>query len=258
MNFGEEGILRNLKVNGHSALLDLDKFPFSVSPGTLFPELYSHAKVEKPSGQPRVFFYGLAEETPYQKEAHRLIKAQIDKRISEKAVNHFVERLFSKPFLTSDRLRYISTGLSAKFRTVAREMAGTSRQDLTEKVSHLIIAAFLPTIMSSISDHLKAIFSSTLYIGPARARSERYYRYQDLSVSEIDPDGKNFPMFLNSLSNDQMESLSSWIQELFGYGIQVKEESGHISIQLMEHGSRPNITDVGYGVSQILPVLGQI
>ncbi|ARN79742.1 hypothetical protein B1812_00185 [Methylocystis bryophila] len=97
-----------------------------------------------------------------------------------------------------------------------------------------------------------------LYIGPARARSERYYRYQELAVSEIDPDGKNFPMFLNSLSGSQLRQLSRWIENLFGYGLTLSRSGGHISINLDEKGAASNLVDVGYGVSQILPVLAQI
>lgn len=79
-------------------------------------------------------------------------------------------------------------------------------------------------------------------------------------LSEIDPDGKNFPMFLSSLSPPQVKKLSSWIEELFGYGLSVSRTEGadHLSIDLIENGIQFNIVDTGYGVSQILPVLAQI
>ena len=113
-------------------------------------------------------------------------------------------------------------------------------------------------MLREVNSRLRGTISQTLYIGPARARSERYYRYQDLSVSEIDPDGKNFAMFLNSLRWDQLESLSSWVERLFGYRVSLSKTSGHISINLKEEKNETNIVDTGYGVSQILPVLGQM
>jgi predicted ATPase len=81
-----------------------------------------------------------------------------------------------------------------------------------------------------------------------------------LAVSEIDPDGKNFPMFLNSLANYQINNFSRWIQQLFGYGLEVERQAGggHMSINLVARGVTSNIVDTGYGISQILPVLGQI
>ena len=65
-------------------------------------------------------------------------------------------------------------------------------------------------------------------------------------------------MFLNSLSNYQVTRLSSWIEGLFGYGVSIRRDGGHISIDLTAKGNISNIVDTGYGVSQILPVLGQI
>ena len=73
----------------------------------------------------------------------------------------------------------------------------------TELYGHFmrtIYLSLMPDMMNRASGSFRSLTSKSLYIGPARARSDRYYRYQDLAVSEIDPDGKNFPMFLNSLS----------------------------------------------------------
>jgi predicted ATPase len=77
-------------------------------------------------------------------------------------------------------------------------------------------------------------------------------------VSEIDPDGKNFAMFLNSLTESRMESFSNWVKDLFGYGVEVNRTLGHITISLKYDENTVNIVDTGYGISQILPVLGQV
>jgi predicted ATPase len=67
-------------------------------------------------------------------------------------------------------------------------------------------------------------------------------------------------MFLNSLNTYQINNFFRWIQELFGYGLTVERQAGggHMSINLVTRGVTSNIVDTGYGVSQILPVLGQI
>jgi hypothetical protein len=113
-----------------------------------------------------------------------------------------------------------------------------------------IYFAILPDVINNAGASFRSLTSKSLYIGPARARSDRYYRYQDLAVSEIDPDGKNFPMFLNSLSDSQVSSMSLWINTLFGYGLAVSRSEGHISIKLIEAGVEFSIVDTGYGVSQ--------
>ena len=66
-------------------------------------------------------------------------------------------------------------------------------------------------------------------------------------------------MFLHSLNKNQLEGLSQCIEALFGYGLSVnRSQTGHISIELKSEESTTNIVDTGYGISQILPVLGQI
>jgi hypothetical protein len=138
-----------------------------------------------------------------------------------------------------------------------RHMVATDDVNL-RRLKGMLLGAWIPQLLRALSQHFKTVLTSTLYIGPMRARSERYYRYQDLAVSEIDPDGKNFPMFLNSLTSRQIDDFSAWVERLFGYGVRVVRQTGHISINLVNGGISTNIVDVGYGVSQILPVLGQI
>lgn len=104
---------------------------------------------------------------------------------------------------------------------------------------------------------LEEVFRSSDYIGPARARGERYYRQQELEVSEISPDGRNLPMFLSSLPNYIRLDFSNWVDGIFGFGVDVDRTGGHISIILTKNGQRVNLTDTGYGVSQVLPVLAQ-
>lgn len=113
-------------------------------------------------------------------------------------------------------------------------------------------------LLDAISDNLSSFFQGISYLGPARAAGERYYRKQELEVSEILPNGSNFPMFLDSLSNNQKKDFSSWVEKQFGYGVELKSFEGHISINLRAGNKSVNVTDTGYGVSQILPVLASV
>ncbi len=109
-----------------------------------------------------------------------------------------------------------------------------------------------------VNERLTTFFRGVGYLGPARAASERYYRKQELEVSEILPNGSNFPMFLDSLSDHQKHAFSEWVENIFGYGVELASFEGHISINLRAGKNSVNVTDTGYGVSQILPVLGLI
>ena len=113
-------------------------------------------------------------------------------------------------------------------------------------------------VLELLSEKLTAFFLGVSYLGPARAAGERYYRKQELEVSEILPNGSNFPMFLDSLSLMQKRAFSDWVENLFGYGVELKSFEGHISINLKAGKNSVNVTDTGYGVSQLLPVLGAV
>jgi len=95
-------------------------------------------------------------------------------------------------------------------------------------------------------------------MGPVRARSERYYRYQELDVNEIDSDGSNLPMFLSSLRPAQLREFSEYVMRTFGFGVTIDRHEGHLSISLVYPDEKSNIVDSGFGVSQILPVLAQL
>jgi len=113
-------------------------------------------------------------------------------------------------------------------------------------------------VLDLLSEKLTAFFLGVGYLGPARAAGERYYRKQELEVSEILPNGSNLPMFLDSLSTNQKRAFSDWVENLFGYGVELKSFEGHISINLKAGKNSVNVTDTGYGVSQILPVLATV
>ena len=67
-------------------------------------------------------------------------------------------------------------------------------------------------------------------------------------------------MFLNSLSVAQLDSFAEWTREYIGYSISPVRSIGHVSLMLRGDTSAAayNLVDMGYGFSQIFPVLAQI
>jgi predicted ATPase len=118
----------------------------------------------------------------------------------------------------------------------------------------------LPPLLSTLDQHLFQFLNATSYVGPFRATGERYYRMQELAVDQIDPEGRNLAMYLYSLSGDEQFEFSEWLLSSIGYGLKVVKEGGHIQICLRERESSSfyNIADMGYGFSQVLPILAQI
>lgn len=103
-------------------------------------------------------------------------------------------------------------------------------------------------------------FRSVKYIAPLRASTERYYRYQDLNVDEIDHQGGNTAMFLSNLSKKWKKSLKKWTVDNFGFEIKDIEAGSHVAIELefSDSEAADNITDMGFGFSQVLPVIIQL
>lgn len=190
----------------------------------------------------------------------RLIEREIgnfDARVGRHRIANEAGRILQKRSLTSESLAELSKTDTHTFRQYYSHLssdANKSRQRLDElcRTHH----AF--NVLDALSSSLTSLFRSVEYIGPARARSERFYRQQELEVSEISPDGRNLPMFLASLDRYRLAEFSAWVEKIFGYGVSVHKTEGHLSINLEYGGKSVNVLDTGYGVSQVLPVLTQI
>lgn len=124
----------------------------------------------------------------------------------------------------------------------------------------LIIAYQLPSILEQCDYQLAQTAAHISYMGPFRAVAQRYYRSQDLAVNEVDYTGKNLAMFLRSLSATDRRSFTEFCERYFGFDVLTKPEGGHVTITIKEKGSADylNLVDLGFGYSQILPVIAQI
>jgi AAA ATPase domain len=189
-----------------------------------------------------------------------VLSPYLDKRLARSsALSELCVEFLRLPDLNKKAIGPYIDGMGVRsWKRALTKLVEKDPENLLPAVRRIHLAGQLLPLIRSAHSMLSRTIGSMLYIGPARARSERYYRFQELAVSEIDPDGKNFAMFLNSLRRDQLDQLSDWIESLFGYRIDLSRSEGHISINLVDGEKITNVVDTGYGVSQILPVLGQI
>lgn len=188
-----------------------------------------------------------------------LVRSHVDKRILSENLAVEARRMLRYPRLTKEALRNLSAQSdTVSFKRFYDSLVESKRRDLWQKINIACATNYMFQSISDSGDFFRNFFIQTTYLGPARARSERYYRFQELEVSEIAPDGHNLPMFLGSLPSSQLSGFSDWVEELFGFGVSVQRNEGHISIQLIRGELNVNVADTGYGVSQLLPVLAQI
>ena len=253
------GVASRLEVNAvdYTNVMPGDRYRF------LSSELVPHLTVTQRSVTRRPSSYYIAPR-PWlsvgAREIFDFYSARLHNRISHGTIRDLAQRVIYAPgdqfeaALSSARSSLKSWG-----RFVADIVAPYSKGDF-DRLRSLYLIAYMPEILGNFSSIVVSDFQNLSYIGPSRATGERYYRHQELAVDQIDPQGRNLAMFLYSLSSAQKDLFSKWLEEAIGYSIKIIRASGHIQIELRERGSEAshNLADMGYGFSQVLPVMAQI
>lgn len=149
--------------------------------------------------------------------------------------------------------------LEKDFAVIEQHLRGfndQNRKSFIKSILCVYCCAYLPDIDEYLSEYFKQVH----YIAPLRATAERYYRLRNTAIDEIDHQGKNLAIFLNSLSEKRLEGFQAWTLQYFGFRIFVQKESGHLSVnvELKESTGRFNLSDTGFGYSQILPIITQL
>lgn len=121
---------------------------------------------------------------------------------------------------------------------------------------HKLISLKLNSIINGVNERLYKSFSRIRYVAPIRAIAERFYRFQDLQVNEMDHTGSNVAMILNSLSQQDKFSFEYWVKDNFHFSVAIEESGSHYAINIIdENGIKYNISDMGFGYSQLLPII---
>lgn len=103
----------------------------------------------------------------------------------------------------------------------------------------------------------------TYYVGPFRESPNRVYRDVEHRVDTVGAKGEDTSAMLK---NDYMHGkkiindTSEWFEKSMNYGVNVKEiGSGLYKILVKkDDGTQDNLIDVGYGISQVLPIVAQV
>lgn len=135
-----------------------------------------------------------------------------------------------------------------------------SSREITESVYFFLVVRSLAGILSAADKSFKDLFSGVRYLGPVRASAERFYRHQDLEIGEVDHKGENLPMVINSLDSKMKRNLSTWMSENFGFELELEASGLHYELKIKDENDSKfhNISDMGFGYSQILPVIVSI
>ena len=134
---------------------------------------------------------------------------------------------------------------------------GKVKGDALSRIRSMFVLRNIGRIVSSTSAALNTTFLGVRYVAPLRATAERYYRYQDLQVGQIDHTGSNLAMVLRSLKPHDNIRFKKWMLDKFGFSVRVEDNGLHYALKIKIDGEpyEHNINDMGFGFSQLLPIL---
>ncbi|MCA6574289.1 MAG: AAA family ATPase [Pseudanabaena sp. M57BS1SP1A06MG] len=130
-----------------------------------------------------------------------------------------------------------------------------------QEIRDLIIAINIPYLLEDSDRYISNLAKYISYVGPARVTAEqRSQRVNEFSVSEIDPQGRNLSLFLRNLDEPKKQDFDDWTSNYFGFKTVIRTNLGHITLNIFFKDSQQevNIADIGFGFSQMLPIITQL
>jgi AAA ATPase domain len=126
-----------------------------------------------------------------------------------------------------------------------------------QNIANRTVAYLVPYILEAVDQQVADFMDRVAYLAPLRATAARFYRMQDLSVSDVDPDGKNLAMFIRSLSKEQFESFAAFTREHLGFESKIEVSGLQAEILVKEPSSdrHINLVDIGFGYTEVLPLM---
>jgi len=134
--------------------------------------------------------------------------------------------------------------------------------DITEKY---IRNKNFGTLIMPISLYLERVIENIIYIGPFRTPPSRSYRNSESVFDYVGTSGEHTHNLLNQshkFETPLIGKVSNWFEESLGLKVVLEEvsESEFFKIKIKPNykSTSENIIDVGYGISQTLPIVTQL
>lgn len=141
---------------------------------------------------------------------------------------------------------------------VKRQCKDKLNEEEVNRISDMMMYYSINTFLDSLNFYMLHLSKKMTYVMPLRAIVQRYYRYNNYAVDSIDADGSNLPMFFNGLSNKAFNDFNeNWLFPIFKFELELQSSGdGHVELLIKEKDKpKRNLIDVGFGYTQILPIL---
>lgn len=156
-----------------------------------------------------------------------------------------------------DFLNYLQSNCGiASLKAIAKSW-NINSEDFNIIFSNIMLWKLLP-MLTVLNESLVNFYSCSSYIAPIRAEAFRSYRNQGLQINDIDAYGRNLNEFINSLRRKQKNDYDQYCKSILKYSFYVSGEAAQKSIFITNENGSFNLTDVGFGYSQVLPIVTKL
>jgi hypothetical protein len=127
------------------------------------------------------------------------------------------------------------------------------------------IMYFVRSLLRNVNQYINKSSELISYIGPFRRTPERNYRYREVNLRNIGAYGEFTPEILASYyrrkDKDFFKKLNDWLKHHLNVNVVIEDLKGsmyRILVKDLSTNVTNNINDVGFGLSQVLPIIVQI
>lgn len=197
----------------------------------------------------------------------RRLEARVEQRLKE--LRNYTFESFIGDLKDYSNSRIVVVNRFLPFSQIPTETTRQSGFSLDNEVARQRVYLEYPfydlnQVLTSIASAIETELERTTYIGPLREYPERNYIFTGASETSVGARGENLPALLYT-EEDRVGELNRLADVMdLGYSIYVRrsqdEELNNVfAIRLQDKvtGARVGLSDVGFGVSQVLPILLQ-
>ncbi|MDM8532631.1 DUF3696 domain-containing protein [Anaerolineales bacterium HSG25] len=198
----------------------------------------------------------------------------IERRSWRRAISRAIEKKAHDKFnYSKNQLSAISEFLTPSLSRFFHKPTDDLISELSEKDKEVVeylnkvweTLFAIEAISNALDRYLNHFSQNMNYIGPFRTDPKRNYRQSESLYDYVGKNGENVSMLLRQAERDQhplFKRVSNWFSEAMGYQIGIDEipESNLFKIKVYSE-QKPkgdNLIDVGFGISQILPIVTQL
>lgn len=244
--------LESLTVGSRRVGLQEEKTRISVDQGSLFPKLrfLERRKV----GDAEIW---IASRNPWRSAVSDFILMRVHGRTSRGTTAQIAAQL---PVATPKVVSEAAQRIAGPGSWDSLKITLTAKAPITSALIESLLLANIDLLMDRLDEIASSAAMGVRYLKPLRATAQRYYRRADLAVSEIDPEGRNLAIFLDSLSDTQLANFRKWIKRNLDIDVEPKREGAQLVLMARapNDSGASNVADMGFGISQILPIAAQL